>query len=486
VALCTATGDQEFPTIASDGAGGAIVTWQDMRSGNYDIYAQRISAGGSVQWAANGVALCAATDDQLYPTIVSDGASGAIVTWQDGRSVEDWDIYGRRILAAGTLPLGAADGVALCTDMSDQFTPTIASDGRGGAIVTWYEERQADNDIYAQKIGPEPAIQSVLDLPADQGGRVRIKWAASWLESPALGISMYGIWRRVEESTALKAIAATAKLAASADGSAEAQPGTFRTTMTGTNTLYWEGVGTVVTHGDPTYTFTTFTFQDSTATSNPYSVFMVDYQATLLPEYWSSAPDSGYSVDNLAPPTPTPFTGQYASGIATLHWGLSTAPDFSTFMLYRGSSAGFVPGPGSLVAARRDTGYVDNPGAAFYYKLSAVDIHGNESPHAFLLPSGTVDVPEIGPLAFMLEGVRPNPSRGEGLTVAFTLPTTATARLELLDVSGRRVVEREVGSLGAGTHTLDLGVGQRLAPGLYLVRLTQGANTRTTRVAVLQ
>ena len=98
-----------------------------------------------------------------------------------------------------------------------------------------------------------------------------------------------------------------------------------------------------------------------------------------------------------------------------------------------------------------------------------------------------VDVPaHDAALAFALEGVRPNPSRGEGLTVAFTLPTAASARLELLDVSGRRVAEREVGSLGAGPHALDLSEGRRLTPGLYLLRLTQGTNTRVTRVAVLK
>jgi hypothetical protein len=98
-----------------------------------------------------------------------------------------------------------------------------------------------------------------------------------------------------------------------------------------------------------------------------------------------------------------------------------------------------------------------------------------------------VDVPaHDAALAFALEGVRPNPSHGEGLTVAFTLPTAATAKLELLDVSGRRVVGREVGSLGIGRHQLDLASGARLAPGLYLLRLTQGANTRTTRAAVLK
>jgi hypothetical protein len=95
-------------------------------------------------------------------------------------------------------------------------------------------------------------------------------------------------------------------------------------------------------------------------------------------------------------------------------------------------------------------------------------------------------VSDGGSLGFALEGVRPNPTRGNGLNVAFTLPTGATAALELLDVSGRRVLSREVGSLGAGRHTVNLAGGRKVAPGLYWVRLSQGANRRSTRVAVIE
>jgi len=70
--------------------------------------------------------------------------------------------------------------------------------------------------------------------------------------------------------------------------------------------------------------------------------------------------------------------------------------------------------------------------------------------------------------------------------VAFALPSEAAARLELLDVSGRRVRAREVGSLGAGRHRVNLAEGRRVTPGLYWVRLTQGPNRRTTRVAVIE
>jgi hypothetical protein len=56
----------------------------------------------------------------------------------------------------------------------------------------------------------------------------------------------------------------------------------------------------------------------------------------------------------------------------------------------------------------------------------------------------------------------------------------------MVDVSGRRVMAREVGSLGAGRHAVDLAAGRHLPPGLYLVRLTQGPNSRVVRTAVLR
>ena len=72
------------------------------------------------------------------------------------------------------------------------------------------------------------------------------------------------------------------------------------------------------------------------------------------------------------------------------------------------------------------------------------------------------------------------------LSVAFTLPTSAPARLELVDVSGRRVAQREVGTLGAGRHALALAADRDVAPGLYLLRLTQGASVRVSRVTLLR
>ncbi|MEK9138788.1 MAG: hypothetical protein AAB393_16825, partial [Bacteroidota bacterium] len=130
-AISTAADNQFFPTIVSDGAGGAIITWYDFRNTDFDIYAQRINSSGAVQWTANGVAISTATNDQVYPTIVSDGAGGAIITWHDSRSGTNADIYAQRINGSGGVQW-TANGVAISIAGNHQVGPTIVSDGAGG------------------------------------------------------------------------------------------------------------------------------------------------------------------------------------------------------------------------------------------------------------------------------------------------------------------------------------------------------------------
>src|SRR5206468_3053271 len=113
-AVCASVGDQVSPVLVSDGTGGAIVAWSDYRSGgSYDVYAQRVNSAGAVLWTFNGVALCTVAGEQSLPSIAQDGAGGAVVTWQDYRSGQG-DIYAQRVNASGT-PLWTLDGVAICT-----------------------------------------------------------------------------------------------------------------------------------------------------------------------------------------------------------------------------------------------------------------------------------------------------------------------------------------------------------------------------------
>jgi hypothetical protein len=163
VAVSTAAGDQDIPQLTSDGAGGAIITWQDSRGGaTGDIYAQRVNASGSVLWAANGVAICTYTGNQVFPQITSDGAGGAIITWEDWRS-EITDVYAQRVNASGVVQW-TADGVAICTYAKDQEFVQITSDGAGGAIITWWDERNGDtSSIYAQRVDALGSVKWVAN-----------------------------------------------------------------------------------------------------------------------------------------------------------------------------------------------------------------------------------------------------------------------------------------------------------------------------------
>ena len=149
------TGNQMNPQITSDGAGGAIITWQDERlgSGEDNIYVQKVNTVGVAQWDDNGTLVCNATDEQVYPQIASDCAGGAIITWQDLRIGTD-DIYVQKINSTGD-SIWDENGKLICNALDDQWYPKITSDGNGGAIITWQDNRNAGttgNDIYAQKI----------------------------------------------------------------------------------------------------------------------------------------------------------------------------------------------------------------------------------------------------------------------------------------------------------------------------------------------
>lgn len=118
-----------------------------------------------------------------------------------------------------------------------------------------------------------------------------------------------------------------------------------------------------------------------------------------------------------------------------------------------------------------------SPGARYGYKL-AVDQCGRDR----YFPEIWVEIPAV---ELALTSVRPNPAADE-FRVGFALRDGSAARLELLDLAGRRVLAREVGGLGRGPHVLDLPGTRTLPAGVYLVRLTQGGESRTTRAALIR
>lgn len=149
--VCVATWESLRPLIVSDGTGGAIIVWLDRRNENTDIYAQRISAEGDAFWMENGVPICTAVGRKSDLQIVTDGAGGAIVVWNDRRV--EWDIFAQRVRSDGGIAW-QLDGVPVCMADDEQKYLSMTSDGAGSAIMGWIDLRFGWDEycVYVQRI----------------------------------------------------------------------------------------------------------------------------------------------------------------------------------------------------------------------------------------------------------------------------------------------------------------------------------------------
>jgi hypothetical protein len=178
VPVCTKPTNQTVPGIVPDGAGGAIIVWYDLRNGPAAgrPYVQRLNAAGAAQWGTDGIPVSDIGGQYSGADIVSDGAGGAILAWLQGT-----DVYMQRLNASGTRLWPTIDpnrnGVIVSSGRAAEDA-SITLDSTGGAIVAWRESSPTlgDYNIYAQRVSSDGIIQwdilhiTVVTAPNDQYG----------------------------------------------------------------------------------------------------------------------------------------------------------------------------------------------------------------------------------------------------------------------------------------------------------------------------
>jgi hypothetical protein len=321
-----------------------------------------------------------------------------------------------------------------------------------------------------------PVLTDVRDVPNDNGGQVFLTWLASSLDVSGGAVNQYRVWRRIPPAMASRAVSPR-RLAL---GEIIALPRSGQSTLI----EYWEAMATLPAQRLPGYGFTSPTTQDSMKDSNPYTAFFVTALTSNIDVFYSSNVDSGYSVDNLKPNKPGNLAGTATPTGFALTWEAVEDPDLDGYRLYRGATDAFVPSEASLIAAPRDPEWLDaGAGGEWYYKLTAIDVHGNESDVAELARIVGIG-PEGRVTELALMGARPNPSLDGRLTIHFALPDGAPARLDLVDLAGRRVQTVDLTAWGIGPHVTTLGESAPLRPGIYFARLIQGRQVRESKVVV--
>ena len=127
--------------------------------------------------------------------------------------------------------------------------------------------------------------------------------------------------------------------------------------------------------------------------------------------FFSSAVDSGYSVDNLSPAAPSGLLVARSGGAAQLNWAPSNAADFAMFRVYRSYDPEFVPSAATLLATLTTPSYHDPEGMTASYRIAAVDAHGNASPYTSSITATTGVGPAVVPSTTALAAPRPTRRR---------------------------------------------------------------------------
>jgi hypothetical protein len=300
--------------------------------------------------SAPDATICLADGSQptLIASIVAFGTAGSAVSCGDTSDIQVacTDIYGN----AGGDWTGCIAPYAGGSNLSED--PLFADAPGGDLRLTWGSPCLGGPCDMLGALGPvttvEPMIAGVADVPDDQGGFVTVSWARSAHETDPYPptIVNYELYRRQ---------------AARVEG--------------------WDLVHTMPADGSWIYEKTVASLCDSTAQQGAcWSTFFVRATTPFPASYFDSAPDSCYSVDNLAPNRPHHLHAVQGSLQVALSWDASDEPDFDKYAVYRDTVPGFEPDTPLDFAPTE--GYVDTelPDTdAWWYVVTSFDINGNES-----------------------------------------------------------------------------------------------------------
>jgi|AP95_1055475.scaffolds.fasta_scaffold01111_5 uncharacterized protein (TIGR02145 family) len=300
---------------------------------------------------------------------------------------------------------------------------------------------------------PEPSIINIYDIPDDQGGWVKIVFEQSSFDTDTLrSTELYTVERR--------------------DGSE------------------WVSLHSILAYGLSSYTTEARTLQDSSSATDGMTVYRII--AGMDEGNFASEPDSGYSVDNIAPEAPTGLTadGNGQDGI-DLSWGESEALDFDYFRIYRDITQGFIPTTPlvEIVEAIYSDTDADLQNT-YYYRISSVDTHDNESEFSDEVSSFVLSIGGMPfPLEFVLQQNYPNPFNPI-TTLRYDLPFQAFVTLTIYDLSGKEITKlvhatQEPGFKSVQWNSTDI-QGKLVSAGIYLYQIRSGDFIQTKKMVLLK
>lgn len=442
-----------LPSMVSDGLGGVVVAWLIGGGSDPNPHAlvQRFGSDGSRKWSVDGLDVCGPAAVGTLPTLVADGLGGVFVAWaQWDSSGHSLRVRGQHVLPSGGLAWGP-EGKPISIGSFDRMSGALPAmggspwvsharaiagtpDESGGAILCWTGSSGGDLNIFATRITasgrlPWQQERSVCSARGEQ---------ASIVSTQSRRGGVVVVWR---------------------DGRDGEDVGIFAQAISRDGRMLWarDGIAVCTGSGDRSQVVAVGDARDGV------------YVA------WVDPPQGGRVFAQHLSESGRRISGSPSNGVLVSNTANS----------YVGESVAL-----QIVEGARGTAIAAWSSARIGSLAMLLTRRGPATPPAVTgvptMPADTASVSAAAPsVTFALRGVRPNPVLGSGV-VTFALPDAAHATLELVDIAGRRLWSREVGSLGPGEHSVGLGDGSRLPTGIYFVRLSQGARIATARTTILR
>jgi len=344
------------------------------------------------------------------------------------------------------------DGIPVSTAPNGQYDFDMAEDGSGGGLLMWDDDRANFSQVFGQRLLVDGSVAPGWVPNGTQVSNSIISKFEPRIAADGLG-GFYGVWVENTSSESLPIV-----------GQHMRGDGTFEPS--------WTAAGAVLA-------------SDSPNGSCDLPVITSDrFGGALLAYERSHAPSVRIYAERIQNDGPVPTLLSLADydtgpGRVTLRWQATNAADIRGSVERSTDDASWMT-LGTPRLEGTDLLAYDDLGVApgrYWYRLA----YSTGAMQQFSDPV-VVDVPAVAQLA--LGGFRPNPAVSNS-AIAFSLPDTQPSRLEVVDVRGRMMLSREVGTLGPGTHNVSLSEAGRLGPGVYWVRLVRPETTLTRKGVVV-
>ena len=244
-------------------------------------------------------------------------------------------------------------------DVDITFTPT--EEGIQNGTITFINN-DPDEDAFVVALhgaGDGLAVNSVTDIPDDQGGMVGVAWHRNVFDGidGTETIEHYNIWRRYDNSRQQLS-----------DSAVTMDWPPLSRDVTDNET--WEMVGTTPAMEFENYAFSAPTWFDSVDYNIPWTVFLVSAHTENANVFYVSEPDSGYSIDNIAPEFGGGLSYTYGDGVVNVYYGLEENDDVALYEIKKN---------GNLYIETENPFFTDSAavGELISYEIRGTDESGN-------------------------------------------------------------------------------------------------------------